>query len=473
MKNILILADGLVAEEFVRTLNSKRIADNHYTVVTPGEFAMPEKIQVQLERLNIDPTSYSKLRQLFHQKDFTVVFILLDSLEESGESLKNIRRIDEKIRVVMLDRWNGFKKLKQSNTTVINANEMLSNQLYNLLPGVPVIARNVGLGEGEIMEVLVPYGSSFAYRHVGSIPQVKWRIAAIYRDGKLLLPNNATMIRPQDILLLVGRPQVLNNLYYRIQERSGLFPEPFGRDLYLLLDMDRDQERAEEYLREALYLLEKLEDRKLVVRIVNPGEFGIIETIKGYERPGVDIQISYDVGAAESILLSDSQSFDLGLLFLSRETFDNERVYSQAYDLKKLVYLFGQTPLQELKSAAVLLGEEEEMEAISATSFYISETLGIGLCLCHIDPEGEFEGGKRVIEHFETLSHIFHFPLETRRLQANPVRALREMEGVLLIAPFEKNLRKRWRLPYLSMEVDDYLLDNIQHPVLLIPVEMG
>ena len=473
MKNILILADGLVAEEFLRSVNSKRIADNRYTVVLPGSLKLPEKLQVPMEAVSIDPTSYSKLRHLFNQHDFTVVFILLDTLEETGESLKNIRRIDEKVRVVMLDRWNGFKKLKQTGTTVVNANEMLSNQLYNLLPSVPVIARNVGLGEGEIMEVLVPFGSTFAYRHVGSIQQIKWRIAAIYRNGKLILPNNATMIRPQDILLLIGRPQVLNNLYRRIQKRSGMFPEPFGRDLYLFLDMDRDEQRALEYLEESIFLLEKLEDRELIVRIVNPGSFDVIERIKERRQERVDIQISYEPEAEAQALLGDMQRYDLGLIFLSRRSFERESIYTEVYELKKLVYLFGKTPLSEVQRAVILMSGEEEMEAISSTSFYISEALGLELCLCHFDPEGEFDSSARIVEHYETLSHIFHYPIRTEARQANPVRALKEMQKVLQIAPFDKDLRRGWRLPFLSTRVEDYLLDTIQHPKLFIPVEMG
>jgi len=472
MKNILILADGLVAEEFLQSINSKRIADNHYTVVLPHQLKLPEKLQVPMEPVAIDPTSYSKIRNLFNQNDFTVVFILLDTLEETGESLKNIRRIDEKVRVVMLDRWNGFRKLKQPNTTVVNANEMLSNQLYNLLPSVPVIARNVGLGEGEIMEVLVPFGSSFAYRHVGSIQQTKWRIAALYRNGKLILPNNATMIRPQDILLLVGRPQVLNNLYYRIQKRSGMFPEPFGRNLYLFLDMDRDESRAEAYLKEALFLLEKLEERRLLVRIVNPGDFSIVEAIKGCENDRIDVQISYESAEAE-VLLGDMQNNDLGMVFLSLQCFERETIYNEVYDLKKLVYIFGETPLPDVQRAVILMGHDEEMEAISSTSFYISETLGLELCLCHFDPEGDFSSDNRIVEHYETLSHIFHYPIKTEERQANPVRALKEMNRILLISPFGKQLRKRWKLPFFSTDIDDYLLESIPHPKLLIPVEMG
>ncbi len=473
MKKILILAEGLIGENFVRRLNQKRIADNHYTLVLPHAFDLPGKLQVQLELHEMDPTSYSKMRRLFMQEDFSMVFIVLNTLEEAGESLKNIRRIDEKIRVILLDQWDGFGKLQQSGTVVVNSNELLANHLYNFLPSVPVVAQNVGLGEGEIMEVLVPFGSTFAYRHVGSIPQVKWRIAAIYREKKLILPNNATMIRPQDTLLLIGRPQVLINIYQRVQNRAGLFPEPFGRNLYLLLDMDRDEERAKEYLEESLYLCERLRDRKLQVRIVNPGDLDLIERLREYESERVEVQISYDSTDLAHIIQADIQQYDIGLVFVSRKNFDQEATYRELYDLKKLIYLFGETPLPELNRSVILMGDEEYMEAISSTSFYISETLGLELCLCNFDPDGDFDRSRRTVEHYETLSHIFHYPVKIEERQVNPVRALREMEGVLQITPFNRELKGSWRIPFLSMKVESYILDEIPHPKLLIPVEMG
>ena len=114
MKKILILADGLVAEQFIERINHKRAGENQYTVVTPGDLTLPQKLLVKLDIVQMDPTSFSKMRKLFLSENFTMVFILLDSLEDTGESLKNIRRIDEKIRVVVLDSWNAFKSSEKA-----------------------------------------------------------------------------------------------------------------------------------------------------------------------------------------------------------------------------------------------------------------------------------------------------------------------------------------------------------------------
>ncbi len=471
VKQILILAEGLVAEEFIRKINNKRIPDNRYHLVLSGDLELPEKLQVQLEIHRFDPTSYSRMRRFFIQYDFTEVFILLDSLEDAGEAHKNVRRIDERIRIVLLDRWNAFAKLRHSATIVVNANEMVANHLYNFLPGVPVVAQNVGLGEGEIMEVLVPYGSSFAYRHVGSIAQVKWRIVAIYRDQKLILPTGATMIRPQDILLLVGRPQVLNNIYHRIQNRSGMFPEPFGRNLYLYLDMDRDQANALEYLRQSVYLLGKVPERELFVRVVRPGDFGVLEEIRSFVSDRITVHIDYEGKTPTEILTADAQEFDMGLIFASAATFGKKEVFDGLYESKKLVYLFGKEAVESLERAAILAAEEERMEAISSTSFYIAETLGLGLCLCIFDPEGDFDRYTKTVEHFETLAHIFHQEVQIERKQVNPVRTFREMERILHILPFGRTLapRRRWSL---SPDPERLILTKTPHPKLLVPVEM-
>lgn len=472
MKKILILADGKVAERFIERINQKRIGDNHYIVVGSGELKLPQKVLVTLESVTMDPTSYSKIRNLFRSHDFTMVFILLDTLEETGESLKNIRRVDEKIYVVLLDRWNGFSKLRQSSTHVIDSLDMLANRIYDFLPGVPVVAKSIGLGEGEIMEVLIPFGSTFAYRHVGSIAQVKWKIAAIYRNRKLILPTNATMIRPQDTLLIVGKPQVLDNIFKRIHNREGMFPEPFGRNLYLYLDMQNDEERAVDYLKEASYLCERLEERKLYVRIFNPGDFEILNTIRDMQNHFIDVEIVYDEPNGREILNESIHETDAGLVFISQSSL-SEEIFEELYDNNKLVYLFGEEPLYEIERSVILMMGEEEMEALSSTSFYISETLELELCLCNFDPDGDFKSKKRIVEHYETLSHIFHYPVKIEERRVNPLRAVREMKHILQISPMSRKMKKRSLFSIFSMKIEDHLLDYDSHPKLFIPIESG
>jgi hypothetical protein len=164
------------------------------------------------------------------------------------------------------------------------------------------------------------------------------------------------------------------------------------------------------------------------------------------------------------------QQFNIGLLFISMDTFSGEGLAAELFSLRKLVYIFGDTPLYTVTNSVVLMGEDEEMESISSTSFYISETLGFDLCLCHFDPEGDFKSRKMIIEHYETLSHATHYPITIEEKKVNPVRALNAMENILQIAPLTYDLEPNSFLSKFSTKPQDHLLTNTKHPKLLIPV---
>lgn len=471
MKHILILADGLSAKHFIDRINQKRTGDNHFVLVTPSpDFSMPEKIAVDMEVHTFDPTSHSKLREVLYAHHFSMVFVVLDSPEETGESLKNIRMVDEKIRVYLLDHWDRFDESDESYTQVFNMHQLIANRLFDHLPNVPLVAQNVGLSEGEIMEVAVPFGSSFAYRHIGSISQVKWRIVALYRNSKQILPTSATMIKPQDTILIVGKPNILNNIYLRIINKEGLFPEPFGKNLYLILDMNFDAEQAINCMQEALYMRERLDGRGLVVRIVNPGDFQLLEEIKTLANGNIEVLIEYAESEIATVITADMQRYNIGLIFTSMDTFGGDKLSAELFALRKLVYIFGETPLYTITNSIVLMGDNEEMESISSTSFYISETLGFDLCLCNFDPEGDFESRKMIREHYETLSHAVHHPINIEEKKVNPVRALAAMENILQIAPLTHDIDTSSLFSLFSTRSQDHLLSSRKHPKLLIPV---
>jgi len=401
---------------------------------------------------------------------YSNVFIIMKNREDAEYSLKNIRLIDDKIRVVLVNQWESDEiGQDEENITILHSDELIAAHLYDHLPNVPVVAQNVGLGKGEIMEIHVPFGSTYAFRHVGSILQRKWKIVAIYREEKQLLPTNATMIRPNDTLLVLGKPIVLDGVYKTINKRIGLFPEPFGKDLYLLLDFRHDQENAILYMKESLYLLEKLEEKSLFVRIIYPNNFALIDEIKQYESENVSIFVCYDEGDIKTLVEYDIQEHDIGLILNSIEAFEAQELKETLYDLKKVVYLFGDKLLYNVKETVVVMDENEKMESISSTAFDISESLGLKLMLGDFDPEGDFESRKMIIEHYETLSHIFNMDIVLEQKVSNPIRELSSMEDILQIAPFEKELNTDNIMKFVSTKVKDFLLTTKKHPKLLVP----
>jgi len=475
MKNILILADGSIARHFLEWVDKKRVAENHYYVAYYNNDVIPEKLGKNITLIKADPTSFSKLDKIIMEVKYSLIFIVMQDIDDTKHALNNIKLLDDKARIVLVNQWDSETVGEDlENVTLLHTDDLIAAHLYDHLPNVPVVAQNVGLGQGEIMEVHVPFGSTYAFRHVGSILQRKWKIAAIYRNDKQIIPNNATMIRPNDTLLILGKPIVLNGVYKTINKRIGLFPEPFGRDLFLILDLRYDHDNALIYLKESIFLLEKLEDKKLYIRILYPNDFKLVETLKCYEREDIVISTCYDDEDIKTLIEYDIQQYDIGLVLNSIERFESENLKETLYELRKVVYLFGDDLLYSVKEAVILMeNEKEKMESISSTAFDISESLELKLSLCDFDPEGDFDSKKIIIEHYETLTHIFGMDIHIEKKIANPVRELANMMNVLQIVPFEKELNTNTLLRLISTKAKDFLLTTKTHPKLLVPFALN
>jgi len=470
MKNILILADGDTARYFIEWISKRRISQNYYHIAFYKDGVLPENINREITAHFCDPTSYSKLLELMTSIRFSEVFIIMDNPRDAKYSLKNIREINNKIFIVMLDRWNQVCDNMQ-NLTIINEKQLIASHIYDHLPNVPVIAQNIGLGEGEIMEMLVPFGSSYSYRHIGSIAQRKWKIVAIYRDKKQIIPTNATMVRPNDILLTLGKPMVLDGVYRSINKRTGLFPEPFGKNIYLILDMSLDEDNALEYLYETIYLSDRLEDKSIIVRVINPSHFNIISKLKLEESDKVSIHIYYDTIQIKELIEYDIQSFNIGLVLSSIKTFKRYNFEKEMFNLKKLVYIFGTISLYDITECVIMMGSEAQMESISSTSFDLADSFDFKLKLCNFSPNADFEYSKSIISHYETLSQIFNHDITVVQKIDNPIRKLRKMNHILQVIPFTSDMKKPTIFTMLSTHLEDYFLRIEQHPKILVPIE--
>lgn len=107
----------------------------------------------------------------------------------------------------------------------------LIGSLTASLPGVAVTTSEVGLGEGEILQVRVMPGSLVIGRPLHEIATREYLVAAIYRDGELVVPHGDTLVEAGDQVLLVGDPVTLRAIadYYRLG--AAQFPMQFGRSL--------------------------------------------------------------------------------------------------------------------------------------------------------------------------------------------------------------------------------------------------
>ncbi|MDO9303934.1 MAG: TrkA C-terminal domain-containing protein [Sulfuricurvum sp.] len=433
MKKILIVSDGVVGHHFIERVIGAHTTENLYYVIHTKKDEVYESYnQSRFKFFNFDPTSYYKITTIL-KMDFTQAILAMENQLELEQTIKNIRLLKPNIRIVALDLWNSSSP--DDGVEWINMRQILALNLIDHLPNIPVLAQNIGLGNGEIMEVLVPFGSSFVYRHIGSIEQNNWKIAAIYRNRQLILPSDQKMIQPNDILVLVGEPNVLKSVYRAIKRELGQFPAPFGSKLYLYIDMAYEKPKTMfELVRRSIYIQRKLK-KPLLIKIVNPGDIDHLRQIKACAVEGVEVEIVYDAVVDDEMFLSDIKKHHIGLFLVSQTMFARRSIRKKLYHGNVPVLKLANRSFSTLKHSLVILGEENHVEHISTTVFDVASQLGFDLELIDYAVE-ERANVTQAIEHFNNLSTIFSKSINVVKTDENPIRFLRYYENFLQCLPF-------------------------------------
>ena len=471
MKNVLILANGNIAKHFVKWLGKSRIYSNQYYInCCQQDKECFTKTIDNITYIDIDPTSNLRLKTLMDEVEFSTIFVVLEDKLEAKFTYKNIRFIDNKVFIVFVSKWDDVS-FDDENLNLLNINEVMASSLYEKLPNVPLIAKNIGLGKGEIMEILIPLGSSFAFRHVGAISHRKWKIVAIYRQEKQIFPTNNTMIQPNDRLIVIGNPLVLEEVYKRVNKRQGVFPEPFGRNLYLLVDMEQKREEILSQINEAIFLSNKLVKTKLFIRLLKVVDIEDINEIKSLENDNIEVFVTYNDDDIFQDIDFDMSQHEIGLFILTRSIFKQSKYKNYIGSFNRPIYLFGEESLFNIHKAVLLMGEEAEMESLSTSVFDISESLKLELTLCDYNPEGDFEETAKIVDHYESLSRLYGFNVNIEKKRVNPIKELLSKDAVLHIAPYNKEISNSSWLNFFSTQLSKHLLSIKKHPLLLIPVE--
>jgi len=415
-----------------------------------------------------DPTSFYKLSNLL-KMEFLQVFIAMNNSIDVENTIKNIRMIRKQLRIILLNQWD--LKNEDPNVVLINTNELLASRLLDYLPNIPVIAQNVGVGEGEIMEVLVPFGSSFVYRHIGVIEQKNWRIVAIYRNRKLIMPSRRRMIQPNDLLLLVGEPAVLKSVYRAIKRELGQFPEPFGSNLYLFIDMNIVcHNTIKELVRHAVLAHKKFK-HDLVIKIVNPSHLEILEYVKKYRDLNVVVDIDYNSPDIANMFFEDIKMYHIGLVIVSKEMFSNYKIRNILYESHVPIFKISDKDFTTLKDVALILSDNRDLEKISSTVFDISEQMNLNIELHNYMNEHQSEK-EQVIEHYNNLSSIFSKTIKIIEANENPILSLKKRDNFLQILPFTHKLTSLRALSIFSTNSEKlyHKLDDFHQ--IFIPVQL-
>lgn len=472
MKKILVILDGIVAKKLMHRIVETNTRDNNYDVVYTNDAIVPEQKASNFTFYKFDPTSESKLGMVLDKNVHTQVLIALNSKDEMLNVIKNIQSRKKNLPISVLDYW-GIE-LNDSNINVYKGIEVLANGMVERLPNVPVMAQNIGLKQGEIMEIKIPFGSSYAYRYIGSIEQNDWKIFGLYRSDQLINIKPSLILKPNDVILVIGKPSVLMQVYNAIGKSQGQFPMPFGHNIYLYLDLYlQKRTRVINVIKEIEYLHRMFKNAKLIIRITRPTTVGILNMIKSsFENDSsVEIKMDYHNLGVQKNLKNDIRDFDIGMLILTNEMFKNSENVKSILDLRVPVFKLGNDLKASIKRTLVLVNDVNSYEQISPVVFDVASQLKTKTKIFDMDPVGEHEDKTNLLNHFENLAKIFNEKVEVISNDKNPIRELKKQEDTLQILPLKEGmLKKRFAWKFLYTNPDLISFDMSKYSQLLIPI---
>ncbi len=470
MKNVLIILDGKIAKNLVNRMIDLNNNLNHYDIIYTDKSVIPKDMPSNFIFYQFDPTSYSKLSFVLQKTMYQDALIVLNNKEDLLAVIKNIRIQYPILNFTIYNEWD--LEIDDRNIQHYKGNDILTNGLIEQLPNIPVFAQNIGNRQGEIMEVKIPFGSSYAYRYIGSISQNNWHIAALYRNQELITFTASLVLKPNDVIVIIGKPDVLIQVYSAISKSQTQFPMPFGNNIYIYIDMFiQSEQEIVNVIEDAKILHQRMKNKKLILKITRPTTVVTLNNIKSKLEnvQNLIIDMDYHNQGMKTILKEDKIKFDIGMIVLTKSIFNYKEAIKNIVDLKLPIFKIGSEHISSLKNTLVLLNDNKQYEQIAPMLFDISSQLKITPKVLNIDPIGD-SNRDNLLSHFSNLSKIFNQNIIITSKKENPIRVIEKEQNILQILPLRDKMFEKRKIKFFSTNSDLLSFDMNKFNQILIPI---
>jgi Trk K+ transport system NAD-binding subunit len=310
--------------------------------------------------------------------------------------------------------------------TVVNPLNLGAQSILKTIRKNVVYSANVGLGKGELIEVSIKARSHLVDRKLKYLRPSQWHISALYREGKLIMPNGNCTLKIGDRVVLVGEPKVLENVSTTLLKGLPEFPLQYGSEIVfpLLGDFTCSMD-------EAGYWLDNFEAKRIrFIRFKEKLAPGLTENIKEHIS---HFEIGQTVGRHKEIF---TLPLDTGVLVVPmcrglvkrsrlRETFKRSK---KPFLLSRLTYPY--------EGVAVSLNGPDPVQAME-TGIEIAKMLNISFRVVYVTLPREMRGRdedqklrfrREIVSDFES---IYSASVDYAVIEGNPVReTLRYLKGL-------------------------------------------
>lgn len=341
-------------------------------------------------------------------------------------------------------------------------------------------AVNVGLGQGEIMEIPILPGSPVIGRPLHSFHARPWLVAAIYRKDQLIVPHGRSVIREGDRVILVGEPHILAGVAEFFKMGEPGFPLQFGNKIGVLAGAASGAE-PEAILSESNYLARNTKATALVLLRL-PGEpdpdLAAAQSLCGDAEVSCEPPLELD--APGLTWTGQFQNQVLGCLVLLPKNFGLlKRLGLRNSPLLKILeeanfpilISRGTHPYQNILLSVVMKSNlTPTLELAISLTRQFQARLGVVTVT-----EPSFAAGKeavaeqqQVLTRAEELSALYRLPIQIHRREGNPIQEVTEQAASsnLLVMGYRQS-RKRRLMPRLDVALE--IMARVSCSVMILP----
>ena len=335
------------------------------------------------------------------------------------------------------------KRFEKFQVSIINPRELgirvvLQRMQKNVIPAV-----NVGLGKGELLEVTIKARSHLVGRKLKHLCPSRWHISALYRDGKLILPDGNSSMKIGDRVLLVGDPKVLESVTTTLLKGLPQFPLQYGTDIVFPLHVDFSA-----HMDEAIYWLDSFKAQRIQFlpfrkKLSSTFSDKIKADVKNFTTgPTIDLFkeiFTRPVNTGVIVVPTDNSRMSR---FRLKETFKQSR---KPFLISRLGYPY--------KGVVISLNGPDPVKALE-TGLEMAGILDVPMRVVYIAMPKEMRGRKennclqlrqQVVQDFESIHKT---SIDYKVFEGNPVR-----ETLKYLEPLEKYLLVTVADPNASLSI--------------------
>lgn len=415
-QKILIFGLGYFGKELLRNLSREW----HVVVVgmKEGQAALCRKEFPGVEYLQgagDSPVTWKKL-------DLENVKYIISAVRDVNIDLEVCRIAREvyklKIPVIVLVYEEVEEGLfEKFHVTVINPLKLGAQSILKTIQKNVIQAANVGLGKGELIEVGIKARSHLVGRKLKYLRPSQWHISALYRNGKLILPNGNCTLKIGDRVVMVGDPKVLENVTTTLLKGLPEFPLQYGGSIVFPFHGDFGAG-----LDEAIYWLNNFRGKRIrFVPFKEKLPAGMTEKIKEKVK---QFEMGQSIGLFKEIF---SLSLDTGVLVVPvKGTWPGRANFREAYKRSRKPFLLSRSSYP-YEGVAVSLNGPDPVQVLE-TGVEIAKLLEVSLRVVYVTLPKEMRGREEDVklrfrrEIVSDFEGIYKASMDYRVLEGNPVR---------------------------------------------------